>query len=78
MKSKELDFIVDKVIAQEVALGLLLNALQKMYPEITAKVIEDLDHILSTSPIPTPGARANLTELRRSLAKNQPNPSGGH
>lgn len=78
MKDKQLDFVADKVIAQEVALALLLDALQQLHPEVTAKVIGGLDNILSSSPIPTPGARANLAALRRGLATTQPMPAAGH
>lgn len=78
MKKMDLAFVADKVIAQEVALALLLDALQRQHPEVTAKLIGGLDNVLSTSPIPTPGARANLTALRRGLATNQPTPKAGH
>jgi len=78
MKDKQLDFVADKVIAQEVALALLLDALQQQSRDVTAKVIGGLDNILSTSPIPTPGARANLVALRRGLATKQPMPPTGH
>lgn len=78
MKNKDLGFVADKVIAQEAALDLLLGALQQLHPDVTAKVIGGLDNILATSPIPTPGARANLAALRRALATTQPTPPTGH
>lgn len=76
--NKELGFVADKLIAQEVVFNLLLNALQQMYPEITAKIISDLDRVLKTSPIPTPGARANLVEMRKAISQHQPTPAAGH
>lgn len=76
--NKDISLLADKLIAQEVAFGLLLHAVQQMYPEISAKLIDGLDHVLKTSPIPTSGARANLVALRNGIAKSQPTPSIGH
>ena len=76
--NKELNFVADKVIAQEVAISLLINALQQLYPEVTANLVNGLDHVLTTSPIPTPGARTNLVALRAGIAKSQPTPPTGH
>jgi hypothetical protein len=76
--NKDLGFVADKLIAQEVAVSLLLNALQELYPEVIAKIINNLDHVLKTSPMPTPGARANLVALRNGIATNQPSPQAGN
>lgn len=78
MEREQLEFVADKVIAQEVALGLLLNALQQRYPEVTEKLMDGLAHVLQASPLPTPGSRANLMELQAALAENQPTGQAGH
>lgn len=74
---QQLSFVADKVIAQEIALSLLLESLQQQHPAITAKVIGGLDNVLNGSNLPTPGARANLAALRRALASRQPMPTTG-
>lgn len=74
---QQLSFVADKVIAQEVAFGLLLDALQQLHPEVTAKLIGGLDNVLTSSTMPTPDARANLAALRRALASRQPMPTTG-
>lgn len=75
---ENMTFIANKVISQEVALGLLINSWLQLYPEITQTFIASLDHVLRTSPIPTPGARANLELLREQVARHQPTPAAGH
>lgn len=74
----QMQFLGDKVIEQEVTLDLLINALSKLYPEVTKELITGLDHVLKTSPIPTPGARKNLESRRAAVAGQQPTQAAGH
>ena len=76
--SKEMQFLGDAVMAQEVALSLLINTLLKFHPEITADYLAGIDHVLTGSSIPTPGARSKLEGWRAAIATNQPKPSAAH
>ncbi len=75
---KDLAFVTDKVIAQEVAIGLLINSLLQMYPEVATNFVNSLAHVLQSSPIPTAGARANLELLHEQVSRHLPTPSIGH
>lgn len=74
----QMEFIADKVIAQEVALSMLINAVQQLYPEVGERLITGLDHVLKVSTLPTKGSRANLVALRAAIAQNQPTSPTGH
>lgn len=73
-----MQFLADKLIAQEIATSMLIEALAKLHPEVTRELMSGLDRVLKTSPMPTPGSRANLIELRAAIAKTQPNLPAGH
>ena len=69
---KGLDFVADAVMAQEITISLLINALFKHHPELTGEFLAGLNHVLATSPIASKGARKRLQELRDAVTANQP------
>jgi len=73
-----LNFVADAVMADQVVLRLLINALFKQHPELTAEFLIGLDHVLANSPIPSAEARRNLEKLRADVLANQPTPGAAH
>ena len=78
MDGTKLEFFADAVAAQEITISLLLNALFKHHPELTAEFLAGLNHVLATSPIPSKGARKRLQDLRDAVHANQPTPGSAH
>lgn len=75
---QDLQFVADAVMAQEVIIAMLVNALTKHHPEITTEIIGGLDTVLKNSPIPTRGARAKISGFRDALAAIQPSLEAKH
>lgn len=71
-------FVADKVIAWETTTMLLINTWLQYAPELAQHFIASLDHVLTHSPIPTPGARAELERLREQVARHQTSVVGKH
>ncbi|MBD3812692.1 MAG: hypothetical protein IE917_10780 [Betaproteobacteria bacterium] len=78
MDNKQMQFLADSVMAQEIALSALINALLKHHPDITAEYIATLEHVLKTSNIPTRGARTNIQRWRDAIAANHPSTQAAH
>ena len=78
MNKEQLIFIRDSVIANELMLALLTDALLKLHPETTAALLNSLEHALTHSKIPTEGARKNLEKFHDQVRSHQPNTSPAH
>lgn len=73
-----LQFLADKVIATEVATSLMIHACLQLAPELPARFLAALDHVLAGDKVPTPGARAHLSALRAEIAANAPSAEARH